>query len=600
MTDAHADFVQPLTSSTGIFFDGLGKLRIINGNLNVISYVNISYIGPHLTNLKEVIDSIESNCKQTHYYQCIEILSPLMARYEDIKRDYESMSHLLSKRGRRSAWFAGIGSVFKQIFGTLDEYDAIRYDSAIDSIQDDEKNIARLVKQNILITNTTLESFGKIISKLDNNQQILNNGLKQLLNITNNLTKISNSFIIESKSLSILTNLDSSLMTLSFQLEDLISAIILTKQNILHPSILTPVQLYQELVNNERHLPRSTRIPFLVSLNNIHLISSVSDVACYYYNNKLVFVLQIPLVTNDDFNLYHNLALPTPHGKNNPNVYSLIQPSSVYTAISYDKISYCNLDSLSNCKTVNSEFFLCRIPTIMLSSGSPTCVSELLTKSASAIPTQCKTKTIHGELDIWQPLTNNRWIYVRSQPNKIYIECGGSEIREVLVSGVGILHTPEKCIVYTGSVKLISQDDPLNISIPTPRLDFNIINASCCKLDPKSNNVTDIVPPILQNINLDNLKLNRDNDDILSQLSNIIERQPVLVKYGTHYFITNTFVILCLIIVLCYIIFKYRSVFSKSTKSVNPTSTDDDDALCEIEAQNESRIPEPRLRESVF
>ncbi|VVC90597.1 unnamed protein product, partial [Leptidea sinapis] len=69
------------------------------------------------------------------------ILFDGLVRYEDIKREYNSISHLISSRNKRSAWFNAIGTAFRHIFGTLDEDDAIKYDQAIEYVQTDEKTL---------------------------------------------------------------------------------------------------------------------------------------------------------------------------------------------------------------------------------------------------------------------------------------------------------------------------------------------------------------------------------------------------------------------------------------------------------------------------
>lgn len=596
---AHPGLIRPISSSSGIFFDRIGKLSIVKGNLNVISYVDISYIDPHISNLNEILGTMRFVCQQIDNKQCDNILSPLSIRFKDIKREYESISHLISNRDRRAAWFGAVGSVFKHVFGTLDEDDALKYESALEAVQKDEKILAQLMKENILITTSTLASFKKSINNLKFNEYNLSSALNLLLNHTNNVTKIIDHLTLETKANSIFTNLESSFLTLSFQLEDLSNAISLSRLNILHPRILTPAQLYQELAENNRHLPGDIRIPFSLSLSNIHLILSISTVSCYYYKNKLVFVLHIPLVTTEEFNLYHNFAMPVPHDVEKLNVFSFILPSSSYIAISKDKMSFCNLDDLSKCRAVISEFFLCEISTIVMSSGNPTCESELLTKTISALPNLCQTKTIFGELDIWKPLVNNQWIYVQSRASKITIDCGTAEVREVILLGIGILNVPEQCTVYTKNARLITSKTVINISIPIPSLDFNIINDSCCQI--KSVNLKNSASPILlQHLDLDDLNMKNSNERVLSKLNNIIDEKPFIVKYGTHYLTFTSIVFLCL---MCFIIFKFYKIIIKSRSKFNipvvkatPAVDDAHDAITPCE---DSPIPLPRLKEIV-
>lgn len=599
MTNArHPDFVQPLSPSPGIYFDRLGKLSIVKGELNVVSYVEVSYLKPHLVNLKEILGTLRFVCQQSENNQCDFILSPLTVRYNAVKQEYDSMSHLISNRNKREAWFGAVGTVFKHVFGTLDEDDALKYDYALESVQKDEKKLAQLMKENILVTTSALNSFNKSINILKANENSLNSVINQLLNHTNNITKITSMLTLETKINSIFSNLESSLLTLSFQLEDLTNAILLSSQNILHPSIVTPAQLYRELANNDRHLPADSLIPLSLSLNNIHLILSISTVSCYYYKDKLVFVLHVPLVTSEEFNLYHSIALPTPHDVEKLNTFSLVVPSNPFIAISKDKTCYCNMNSLNECKTLASEFYLCHISKVLLSSGISTCESELLTKTIGALPTQCHTKTIFGELDVWNPLKNNQWIYVQSRSSKITIDCV-TEVRELVVSGSGLLTIPERCTVYTKNARLISSNSAINLTIPIPSLDFSIVNDSCCKLEYKSYDAQYIQShTLLQNLDLNDLTINNPKEKLLSELDKIIEGQPLIVKYGTYYL---SFISIVLIIILCFVIFKLYKRISKSKSKlivsfVKATPSADDVAAVQHE---DSPTPVPRLREVV-
>lgn len=520
----------------------------------------------------------------------------MTVRYQEIKRDYESISHLISNRDKRAAWFGAVGVAFKHIFGTLDEDDALKYESAIDSLQKDDKKLAQLMKENVLIATSALNSYKSSIEKLNVNQDILSRAINQIINYTKNVTQVSNVLTLESRINSVLTNLESSMLTLSFQLEDLVNALTLCSQNILHPCILTPAQLYRELVDNSRHLPGDMQIPLPLSLDSVHSILNICNVACYYYMNKLVFVLQVPLVTNEEFNLYKNLASPTPHSVENADLFSFITPSSLYTAISKDKISFCSLDSLDKCKLVHSELFVCEIPTVWLVSGKPTCESELLTKTFNVLPVQCKAKTIFGELDIWKPLMNNRWIFVQSRSSKISMDCGTPNLREVIITGTGILNVPKQCTVYTKSARLIPSNNVLNLSIASPMLDFSIINDSCCKLDYKPID-SNIVPPILQNIDLDDLTIRNFDNNLIPELNKIISKKPLLVRYGTPYFI---FTMVISLIVMCFISYKiYKTIRRRSSKfritfvKATPAA---EDAVNNDEPRENLPAPSPRLR----
>ncbi|CAF4948560.1 unnamed protein product [Pieris macdunnoughi] len=561
-------FIEPLPSSSGILFDGLGKIKIKKGQLDIINYINISYIGPHLYNLNGVFTTLEEICKRANYQPCENTLSSLLVRFEDIKSEFNSISHLISNRNKRSAWFGAIGIAFRHIFGTLDEDDAIKYDQAIESVQKDEKTLAKLIKENILVTTNTLNSFKETIKQLELNEEKLNKNIYQFFSKYENVT---NKLIINSSINSIISNLESSLLTMSFQVQDLINDILFASQNVFHPNILSPSQLYKELVNNIRHLPEDTHIPVPLDLSNIHLILSISSVACYYYNHKLVFILQIPLVTRETYVLYKTLAIPIPHNMNDPNSFSFILPNNPYIAISNDKNDYCIFDNLRKCSLVNSELYICETRAILSTSGNPTCETELLKNPHSSLPQQCITKTHIGPLDAWEPLTNNRWVFIQSHRNKISIDCGANGLSETTVFGTGILRIPKHCTVFTRTMKIKAYKN-FKVNITTPILDFTLTNDSCCNMIPeiKSELSSDYKTPKV--IDLNKLKLNSESE--MKELDNLINKEPFIVKFQTHYTVSVIIIFMIFIIVLAYKLV-YCIKLKKNVKLHKTTESED-------------------------
>ncbi|KAF9405775.1 hypothetical protein HW555_013621, partial [Spodoptera exigua] len=262
-------FIEPINSSSGLYFDYLGKLRINNIELNIVIPVDISHFKPHIDNIKSALSVTEELCKQTRIIEitstCYNNLKPLIVRFQDMSRELTSISHLIDNRTKRSAWISGAGTILKKIFGTLDENDGLQYDEAIKTLQLNEKKLASLIKENILPKHFA-------------------------------------------------------------------------------PAIATPTQLHKELADNYRHLPSDLELPVPLDVKSIYIILSIS-------NNKVIFILQVPMVKTQEYALFHNIALPTPHNTSNPNSFSLILPDYKYLAMTKDKSFYCTFNSLEICKT---------------------------------------------------------------------------------------------------------------------------------------------------------------------------------------------------------------------------------------------------------
>lgn len=266
--------------------------------------IEISHFSPHIENIKATLSITKILCNQTRIIQidaaCQNRLQPLGARFQDVKREFESISHLIDIRIKRSAWIGGIGTIFKYVFGSLDENDGLKYEEAIRSLQYNEKQLASLMKENILITTSILTSYNTTLNKVKENEANLNEAIDKLSISVQNITRNTNTLSILANVNEILNVLETSILTLSFQLEDIVNAILFSNQNILHPAIITPRQLYEELVSNYRYLSSDLELPVSLNINSIHLILNVSRLV-FYYVCGIIFVHQVPLVSNKTY-----------------------------------------------------------------------------------------------------------------------------------------------------------------------------------------------------------------------------------------------------------------------------------------------------------
>jgi len=135
------------------------------------------------------------------------------------------------------------GTVFKTLFGTLDAKDGEYYDTAINKVNSNEKELLNLLKQQSHVVQTTIANFNATVSSLNDDRTILNKNLKK---IEIALEKSSHQgFNLELKQsieeqLSLIEIMVNQLET---EFSAIINAILFAKSNILHPFVMTPIQL---------------------------------------------------------------------------------------------------------------------------------------------------------------------------------------------------------------------------------------------------------------------------------------------------------------------------------------------------------------------
>lgn len=253
---------------------------------------------------------------------------------------------------------------------------------------------------------------------------------------------------------------------------------------------------------------------------------------------------------------YKNIPLPTPHDDSH-NTFALIQPSNSYIALSDDRMHYAMLDTLDKCKIVNSNFSICELNTIYSCISNPNCESKILTEITLSLPIECNAKILYGQIDIWQKLRNNKWIYVQSSTNKLTIKCD-ENIDDHSITGTGIVKLSPNCIGYSKTVQLIPTTSSYSILTKSPLdISFDITADDCCKKDIFNKSLPHLSPISLSKINLDSLKYATHQMDSLEQELNNLEKESHFIKYGPYYSTFTYILIVCLFLYLVYKLYRY-------------------------------------------
>lgn len=581
------ELVTPLNKSPGIYFDPVGTLKLVNDHVHFIIPVDLKFIKPHLTNINNIIDTFRILCEKNKAiddFRCLNTLQPLTSLYDDILRDYDSISHMLSTRNKRSAWFAGIGTVMKKLFGTMDEDDYEKYSDAIQSLHANDKKLAHLIKRNIFISESAILNFNKTLQIILNNEVRLNE-------VTNNLFKnvslVTNELLFRNKLSEVLNVLHASLLTISFKLEDIVNSIMFANSNALHPSVATPTQLCADIEGSLRHLPKYKEFPVSLSVKNINVLLKVSELAAYNSVNSIIFVLRIPLVYHIEYDLYKIIPVPIPHNVSSSNSYALIVPTVNYVALSKDKSTYCTLNDLNSCKSLYNGNLACDISNILSVNSNPICEVEFMIKIIKSLPPQCETKFIYGNIDIWQNLGHNNWIFVQTRPTKLTLECN-SQNKEITISGTGILSLEPQCVAFCRNVKLLAMLN-LEVNIPHIQSDFNLIDDTCCNLSTFKKFNVNTSAVTISNINLDQLKNLKGQTDLIStELDNFINDNSNIFKNHISFPILNIIFIISFFIFIIY--------YCKSNNFRLPFLCKKTSTQVEEEISREEEISLPRLR----
>lgn len=411
------------------------------------------------------------------------------------------------------------------------------------------------MKENIHIVKSTISSFNSTISKLNQNEIKLNSQINKLNEVLSQVTDNNNNLVYLGKLNNFVNIIEGSLLTTSNFLDSIINSILFAKVNILHPSVLSPMNLFKELSKRSNSLNKRLDFPVPLSIENIHTLVDVSNLISYFYNNRIVFVIQIPLVSLNKFDVYKTIPLPTPHDRINPSTFALITPTKPYIALTADKLYYTFLDDIRHCPKISNDNSICPLESIYSTLANPSCETKLLTEVTLTLPSECNSKLIYGLIDIWQKLENNKWIFVQSKTNKLTIKCN-EQLKDYSISGTGILTLDEQCIGYSKTIQLTPSTSVSTQINNQFKIDFSITEDDCCDKEIVNKTVSLLSPVSLTNIDLDSLKYSYRKLDNLEQNINKAHEQTHFVKYGNYY---STATILTLTMIFLYLAYKLYS-----------------------------------------
>lgn len=428
-----------------------------------------------------------------------------------------------SNRRAKREILDGLSSVLKWLIGTPDAKDAKHYEECINLLEKQELNTHSLLKQQLQIISSTVTNFNETIHKISYDENVINENLASISTYLNGTNQIMFDLELSEKISKISIQLLESIMSLEQEIDDILASILFIKSGAIHPSIISSERLYKELLMSS-HTRTDTTLVAPVTVNNIHEILESASITSYIYLNKLVYIIEFPLIKNERFDIYRIYPIPIQQDKSY--LYSTILPEHSYLATSTTRQQYIVTDSIENCKTFGPNKRVCKELPVYNYNTRPTCEMAVLLDSGKDVPSSCEITSFSAHINTFQPIKNNRWIFILQHKTSCVLQCGDSTTHHEL-EGSGIIKLERGCKAYTSFLTLTaSEETTVNISHPIVTVDIE----DYCTTTNKLLNPPDIIPLKLNHIRLDSLKSIREQ---LNQNSKKLEEneKPFLQEH---------------------------------------------------------------------
>lgn len=293
----------------GIYFDGISKVNIVENRWHIVTYFNLSDHFNQFVNFSSMLNSIRPLCKVQY---CQSTITQLEHRLEDIERMNELIrnecqlkeiikTNLLS-RSKRSAIFPQLnvlGNIANSLTGVLDHSYAEKMEKVLANIKQNEDRTMALMKNHTTVIENTVnvmkENNIAIVKKFDQ------------LNFELKLMRSMQDDTLRRTYFNSMTNY-LTLAIMKYREIQLQLHITLTqfKGGKLNAILIDPQEIQNHLMNIQNSLMK-----YKLPSTSFAELESVAQVAVTHGTSCLLFHIELPLVNNEDFNLYRMIPVPT-------------------------------------------------------------------------------------------------------------------------------------------------------------------------------------------------------------------------------------------------------------------------------------------------
>jgi len=408
-----------------------------------------------------------------------------------------------------------------------------------------------------------LQAEANSTQQLELQQQKLEQNLQYLQEQTNTTIQNLNKLVFRTKVLEQALLFELVLNKYAYETQNLISIINTALDGKIHTSVFTPQRIIKELLEIKVDLPIGNTFPLDINTESLNDILRISEKTIFFKDSYLIYVIEIPLISSEEYSIYHPIPLPIPHSKQ---AIFLVDPEIDYLGVSRDNENFIALDNgkWEECITLK-PYKVCRgNHHIQHCAGAEVCVVSLLVNN-QLNPDHCKFKFVSLKTPIWHQLVQtNLWIYY-TQPELGIITCTNPiKNSKIEIEGVGRITIPPFCKINFRNSILFSNNKA------SRDMDSDIIpeNSRNELLHALSDRVTTIIPQNLPNkILIRNLNQLTNNAVELNELSHTLA-EPFLIFNIKVYIIIVIFIMLTLTILTTSILsFRLRK---KVIKIYNP------------------------------
>ncbi|XP_048513605.1 uncharacterized protein LOC125501494 [Athalia rosae] len=180
----------PYENSAGLYYEEVGTVKLYSTEWRIVTFLDLSHFFDQLDRIAILSEKVKAACRTdgSRMITCRKYLDSLDHVVIGLKEKQTDLQDFLgfydasepkSNRNKRG-WFDGIGHVFQEIFGLVDNEDGERFDAEIEKLTKGERKTLELVKEQATIVSSTIQNFNDTVQHLNKNEAMINKNLKDI------------------------------------------------------------------------------------------------------------------------------------------------------------------------------------------------------------------------------------------------------------------------------------------------------------------------------------------------------------------------------------------------------------------------------------
>ena len=359
-----------------------------------------------------------------------------------------------SKRYKRS--LLPFGHFFSFLFGTADQEDLDSIKSQVKTIYDNQVSQAQVLNDIVIITNVSR-------SLINENRLLINGMIQTVIKLNSTLKEIQHDlFLLLTTRKFLLTHAETLIHShrLNLAVNDLVNDIKIVEQYMtmfssgeLNPNLISPEMLIKELVNIQKQLPPSIKLPEDPTQNIWHYYSFLS-VSHTTHDDKILILIKLPLIDHDSsLDLYRVYNLPVLNPSLNKALTYQLETNTL--AVSKDG-KYATIPTESEfleCTLASGHFCNLRSALYHMQS-SKMCIIALFLKDEIAIDKNCEMKVINITGPVALYLDQGTWAIATTDTEQMKVTCPLQTHVISIEPPLSIVELEPACSAFSAKFKL--------------------------------------------------------------------------------------------------------------------------------------------------